>query len=227
MSEKKNRRTINSLKLFQDLIINRDEENSSEDVLPSSTIIKKKEMITFKKLQNLDLTTYDYIFLDRQFCNETIQDFDSFKKLLKDIKQKYKPELLNNRSIQDIKAEGKFCFNKYNLTRLMSFNDKKSKNVEISLNSKYIRTYDMKAKFRHFYTTKSFFAGKHCFEIEVLQMADFEITFGLLNINCIDAFKKEFCKSKNNELVQKTNFALINNFEFFKLKSPIFIKKKL
>ena len=225
MSEKKNRRSITSLKLFQDLIIKKDEENSSEDLSQKSALIKKKEMISFKILQNLDLTTYDYILLDRQFCNKTLQDFASFKTLLEEIKQQFKPELLNYRNIQQIKAEGKFCFNKYNITKLIPFNDKKLKNEEISPNSKYIRTYDMKFKSRHFYTTKSFFKGKHCFEIEILQTENFEISFGILNIDYIDVFKKEFCKSKNNELTQKTNFPFMSHFECFKLKSPIFMKK--
>ena len=56
-------------------------------------------------------------------------------------------------------------------------------------------------------------------------MADFEITFGILNFNHIDVFKKEFGKSKINELAQKFNFSLMNNFECFKMKSPIFKKK--
>ena len=224
MSEKK-KRSINSLKLFQDLIINKDEEASSEESLQKSEIIKKREMVTYKKLQNLDIATYDYIFLDRQFCQKTIQDFASFKELLEEIKQKYKPELLNNKNIKSIISEGKFCFNKYNITKLMLFNEKKIKNLEISLNSKYINTSDMKYKYCHFYTTKTFFRGKHCFEIEILQMEDFEITFGILNINYIDVFKRVFGKSKNNEFGQKINFALMNNFEYFQLKSPIFMKK--
>ena len=71
-------------------------------------------MISYKKLQNLDLATYDYIFLDRQLCQKTIQDFASFKELIQEIKQIYEPQLLNNKNILSIKVEGKFCFNKYN-----------------------------------------------------------------------------------------------------------------
>ena len=226
MSEKK-KRSLNSLKLFQGLIINKDEEDSSNELLQKSSIIKKREMISYKKLQNLDLATYDYIFLDRQFCQKTIQDFASFKELIQEIKQIYEPQLLNNKNILSIKVEGKFCFNKYNITKLLSFNEKKIKNLEISSNSRYIRTRDIKYKCCHFYTTKTFFKGKHCFEIEILQMDDFEITFGILNINHIDVFKREFCKSKNNELSQNVNFnfSLMYNLEFFKLKSPIFFKK--
>ena len=205
MSEKK-KRSLNSLKLFQGLIINKDEEDSSNELLQKSSIIKKREMISYKKLQNLDLATYDYIFLDRQLCQKTIQDFASFKELIQEIKQIYEPQLLNNKNILSIKVEGKFCFNKYNITKLLSFNEKKIKNLEISSNSRYIRTRDIKYKCCHFYTTKTFFKGKHCFEIEILQMEDFEITFGILNINHIDVFKREFCKSKNNELVKMLIF---------------------
>ncbi len=224
MSEKK-KRSLNSIKLFQGLIINKDEEDSSDELLQKSSVIKKREMITYKKLQNLDLATYDYIFLDRQLCHKTIQDFASFKTLIEETKQNYKPELLNNKNIQSIKTEGKFCFNKYNITKLLSFNEKKVKNLEISSNSRYISTRDIKYKCCHFYTTKTFFKGKHCFEIEILQMDDFEITFGILNINQIDVFKREFCKSKNNELNQNVIFSLMNNLAFFKLKSPIFMEK--
>lgn len=56
MSEKKNnRRTISSLKLFRDIII-----KNEEDIFEKS-FNKKKEMITYKNLQNLDLTTYDFL----------------------------------------------------------------------------------------------------------------------------------------------------------------------
>ena len=54
MSEKK-KRSLNSIKLFQGLIINKDEEDSSDELLQKSSVIKKREMITYKKLQNLDL----------------------------------------------------------------------------------------------------------------------------------------------------------------------------
>ena len=56
-------------------------------------------------------------------------------------------------------------------------------------------------------------------------MDDFEITFGILNINQIDVFEREFCRSENNELNQNVIFSLMNNLVFFKLKSPIFMEK--
>ena len=220
MSEKKNnRKTINSLKLFQDIIIKNDDDISEEP------INKKKEMISYKNLQNLDLTTYDYIFLDRQLCNTTIQDFSSFNELIKEIKNKYKPDLLNSHNIQKIKSEGKFSLNKYNITKLICFHDKKVKNLEMSINSKYILTNDIKFQNVHFFASKSIFKGKHCFEIEILKSNTSSIFFGLLNINCFEIFKKEYCKSKNNEFNLKSNYNLLNNFEQFKLESPIFINK--
>ena len=124
MSEKKNRKYLNSFKIFQELIINKENsDESSEDLLHKSQIIKKKELISYKNLQNIDLNTYDYIFLDRQICNKIIQDFASFKLLISEIKKKFKPELLNYRDIQTIKSEGKFCFNKFNITKIISFYD--------------------------------------------------------------------------------------------------------
>ena len=114
MSEKKNRKYLNSFKIFQELIINKENsDESSEDLLHKSQIIKKKELISYKNLQNIDLNTYDYIFLDRQICNKIIQDFASFKLLISEIKKKFKPELLNYRNIQTIKSEGKFCFKRF------------------------------------------------------------------------------------------------------------------
>ena len=221
MSEKKNiRKTINSLKLFQDIII-KNEDDVSED-----SIHKKKKMISYKNLQNLDLTTYDYIFLDRQLCNTTIQDFSSFNELINEIKKKFKPDLLNSRNIQKIKSEGKFSFNKYNITKLICLHDKKIKNLEISINSKYILTNNIKTQNVHFLASKSIFKGKHCFEIEILKQDDnSNIHFGLLNIEYIDIFKKEYCKSLISELNDKLDYKLFYNFDRFKLQSPIFINK--
>ena len=154
MSEKKNnRRTISSLKLFRDIII-----KNEEDIFEKS-FNKKKEMITYKNLQNLDLTTYDFIFLDRQLSNTTTQDFSSFTALIKQIKNKFKPDLLTSRDIQTIKLEGKFSFNKYNITKLVCFHDKKIKNLEMSINSKYILANEIKNKIANFFVSKSLFKG--------------------------------------------------------------------
>ena len=77
MSEKKDKRkTLNNI--FQDLIINKEEKEKSVDEFQKSEIIVKNEMLTNKILQNLDLTTYDYIFLDRQISKTKVQDFASF-----------------------------------------------------------------------------------------------------------------------------------------------------
>ena len=223
MSEKKDKRkTLNNI--FQDLIINKEEKEKSEDEFQKSEIIVKNEMLTNKILQNLDLTTYDYIFLDRQISKTKVQDFASFIELLKDIKNKYKPESINSRIINE---EGKFSFNKYNITKLISFNDKKMKNMEISVNNRYVRIFDIKNKYARFYLSKSIYKGKHCFEIEIMNMDNICFEFGLLNINFIEVFKKEFCKSKNNnELSNNNNINLLRNFESFKLENPIFIKKE-
>ena len=225
MSEKKNRKYLNSFKIFQELIINKENsDESSEDLLHKSQIIKKKELISYKNLQNIDLNTYDYIFLDRQICNKIIQDFASFKLLISEIKKKFKPELLNYRNIQTIKSEGKFCFNKFNITKIISFYDKKLKDLEISVNNKYITANDIKNKNAYFYITKSFFKGKHCFEIEIMNKINYEISFGFINIKHIDTLKKTFFRKK---MIDLNNFdSLFGNFDFFTLKSPIFIKKE-
>ena len=225
MSEKKNKRnSIRHLKIFQDLIINNDEENSSEDLLQKSAIIRKKEMITYKKLTNIDLTTYDYIFMDRQISNKTLQDFASFKELIEEIKKKYKPEPQEYSNIQTIKSEGKFCFNKYNITKLHSLNHH-IKPYEISINSKYIRTFDSKSFYSHFYLSKSFFKGKHCFEVEMMRLLNNEIIFGLINVSYLDTFKKEYSKLSIDDFLRKRSYSFIYNFNSFQIKSPIFIKR--
>ena len=66
-------------------------------------------MKSLKQLQNVELTTYDYVFVGSQFYNTTIQDFESFTKLLRSIKNKFKPSLFKgNYNIQNINKEGKF-----------------------------------------------------------------------------------------------------------------------
>ena len=67
--------------------------------------MKKKEMITYKKLLNLDLTIYDNIFLDRKFFGKTLQDFASFKELLNNIKEQYNQELLNQQIFKKLKIK--------------------------------------------------------------------------------------------------------------------------
>ena len=88
----------------------------------------KKEMITYKRLQNIDLTTYDIIFSSRQFENSIIEGFASFKALLQEIKKQFKPELLFNKNISAIKKEGKFSLDKYNLAKMVPFREKRFKN---------------------------------------------------------------------------------------------------
>ena len=126
--------------------------------------MRRKEMITYKKLQNLDLNTYDTIFLDRQLYGKTLQDFASFKELLCNIKNQYNPEIINNYKIQIFKNYGKFSLNKYDITKLKSLNDEKFKNYKMSINNKYIYS---ESKLVYFYMTKSIFKGKHCIEIEI------------------------------------------------------------
>ena len=149
MSKKKNSKNIDSFKHFQK-ILNKTEEN----IFPKTEIIKHKKMILYKKLQNIDIFLYDFIFLNRQFCNSKIDDFASFQRLLEEIKKKYKPNLLNSRNIENIKKEGKFSFDKYNLTKIIPFENKINDNIDISINNKYIETNDSKTEYTCFFLTK-------------------------------------------------------------------------
>ena len=101
---------------------NEDNKNKEDyqKLLPKT----KKEMITYKRLQNINLTFYDIIFSNRQFGNTTIENFTSFKTLLEEIKKQFKPELLYDNDISTIKKEGKFCLDKYNLAKIVPFKRK-------------------------------------------------------------------------------------------------------
>ena len=216
MSKKKNKKSIDSCKLFP-------EQNSEgNDKLPENLSQKAKEMLTYKKIQNIDYTTYDYIFLGRQLCNTSIDSFTSFQSLLKEIKNKYKPELLNSKNIELIKKEGKFNFDNSNLTKFIPFQNNKNLDYDISINNKYIITNDIKLNTLFFYINKSFFKGKHCFEIELLDMKNKKVNFGLINIKDINTFKNK-CYKNSNELINKDK--LKKKYNFFELSNPIFLKK--
>ena len=180
-------------------------------------------MITYKSVQNIDLTTYDYIFAGRQFLEGPIQDFCSFIQYLNNIKSKYNPSLMYNSDInKTIKKEGKFSLTHDNITKLILFQKKKNKNIEISNNARYIKINDLeyKANYINLYATKSLFKGKHCFEIEILNKEKPNLFIGLINIK---KFKKatsfnDFFLSKNYE-----NKDYIINYE---INEPFFIQKK-
>ena len=87
---------------------------NSEEFITKLKTFKKQEMISFRNLQNIDLTTYNNIFANFYFSDILIEDFDSFLKLLDNIKNEFKPELLKFYDIQTIKNDGKFSFNKFN-----------------------------------------------------------------------------------------------------------------
>ena len=83
-------------------------DESNEDLLSKTMILNKKDMISLKLIHNIDLTTYDFIFVGRQFLNNTVQDFESFIQLLKNIKNKFNPKLLkSNNNIENVKKDGK------------------------------------------------------------------------------------------------------------------------
>ena len=191
--------------------------DSKQDLLNKSISIpfKKKEMISLKQLQNIEITTYDYIFVGRHIFNTTVQDFGSFITLLKTIKNKFDPNLFKaNKNMEIIKKEGKFSISNDNMTKLIMLN-KECNQVEISINTSYINISETE-KFFIFYTTKSIFKGKHCFELEIMNINEPFISYGLIKISqideCIKILKlssKEF--NISNELVN-----------IFKLNNPIF-----
>ena len=223
MSNNKNhRRRSNSL----DLNLNQNSEEHkdvNEDLLNKPIVIKKKEMITYKSIQNIDLTTYDYIFAGRQFLEGTIQDFCSFIQYLNSIKSKYNPLLMKNNDINEtIKKEGKFSLTHDNITKLILFQKKKNKNIEISNNTRYIKIYDLEYKdnYINLYATKSLFKGKHCFEIEILNKEKPNLFIGLINIK---KFKKV---SKFNDYFLSKIYENKDYIINYEINEPFFIQKK-
>ena len=184
----------------------------------------KKGMITYKNLQNIGLNTFDIIFSDYQFGNSKVEDFTTFKSILREIKNQFKPELLYNKNISTIKKEGKFCLDKYNFAKIFPFKEKNFKNIEISINNRYIKLKDIKGKLRQFYINTSIFKGKHCFEINIINLFDTKMLFGLVDINKIEVFRKELFDFNEDDF-DKGNIIFTHNINCFFLESPIFIKK--
>ena len=111
--------------------IRENDEKTEEQLCKTMIFTNKKEMISYKNLQNIDLTTIDYIFIGRKIKNEILQDFDSFKRLLNNIKKDFNPKILkNNVNIESIKNDGKFCFNNNNLNELLLINNNKYDHIK-------------------------------------------------------------------------------------------------
>ena len=103
----------------------RNKNNDGSEDIEKLLSKSKKGMMTYKKLQNIGLEFFDNIFSNRHIENSIVEDFASLKKLLQEIKEQFKPELLYNKNISTIKKEGKFCFDKYNLAKIVPFSQEK------------------------------------------------------------------------------------------------------
>ena len=198
-------------------------EPKEDETICTSNIPQKKEMISFKQIQNFGLTTYDCIFMGRKFFNTITEDYKSFIKLLNSIKNQYNPKMLQkNYNIEEIKEEGKIYFNNNNLTDLIPLNN--SKEYEISINHKYISTGELNGKCINFYGTKSFFKGKHCFEIQILNKNEPFLAFGIINISDIGLMKDRLkhLKDLSFNALEQINTQYLN---IFKLPNPIFYEE--
>ena len=225
-----NNKTHRKRSISLDLNLNQNktsEEFKDEDgdIPIKSTLLKKKGMITYKNIQNIDLETYDYIFVGRQNLEGSVQDFNSFIQYLNNIKRKYNPSLMKNIDInENIKKEGKFSLTYDNITKLISFHKKRNKNIEISTNTRYIKTFNLGNNYINFYTTKSLFKGKHCFEIQILNMEQPNLAIGLINISYIDVLRNTFKKKSSFKTNGLSKLNTENNF-FFKINEPFLIHK--
>ena len=156
-NNKKHRRRSNSLDLneLKKNTISEELQDETDDLLSKSILIRKKEMITYKKIKNIELETYDYIFVGRQFYKGNVQDFSSFIQYLNSIKSKYNPSLMKNNDInKTIKKEGKFAFTHDNITKLISFHKKQNKNIEISINTRYIKSFNLDNNYNNIFKLK-------------------------------------------------------------------------
>ena len=221
------RKRSNSLNLKGNRIII--QQDDKDNILSKSIMIQeRKEMILYKNLNNIDLSTYDFIFLGRQINKVTLQGFDSFITLLKNIKSTFNPSLFqNNFNIENITKEGKFSFKNNNITDLLLVNGKYKDNNDIdidqSINSRYLKIKNIIfEKSYNFYGTKSFFKGKHCFEIEIIDISNRELYIGLINITFINSLKCNINMGKNNNILNENDHI---SFNTFKIKEPILIKK--
>ena len=68
-NNKKHRMRSNSLDLdsLNKNKINEELRDENDDILSKSILLKKKEMITYKHIQNIELDIYDYIFVGVSF----------------------------------------------------------------------------------------------------------------------------------------------------------------
>ena len=139
-NNKKNRRRSNSFDLYLNQNKTSEEEDEIGDILNKPNLMKRKKMITYKRVQNIDISTYNQIFVGLKFLEGTVQDFSSFIQYLNNIKSKYNPSLMKNNNLSEgIKNENKFSLTHDNITKLLSFHKNTDKNVEISKNTRYIK----------------------------------------------------------------------------------------
>ena len=223
-NDRRQKKRSNSFHESSDKISIKKDFTEIQKDMSRTLVIPIQGMISFKQIQNYELTTYDFIFVGRQFFNTTIQDYKSFNQLLNNIKSQYNPNnLKKNNNIEEIKKEGKICFNNNNLTNLIPFNDKKKK-YEISFNNRYIRTGALNNTYINFYGTKSFHKGKHCLEIQVLSRTEPFIGYGITNISFISNLKEKF---KNRASVNFNSLEQLNTeyLNIFKLQNPIFYEE--
>ena len=192
----------NSINLNQNKI-SEEIKDKTDDIQHKSNLIKKKEMITYKNIQNIDITTYNSFFSGCHFSEGNARDFCSFIQYLNEIKSKYNPSLMKNRISENFENENKFSLTHDNITKLISFHKKRDKNIEISYNTRYIKAFNLDDKndnydnydnYVNYYATKSLIKGKHCFEIEILNMEKPNLFIGLIDISFIDLIREAIIK---------------------------------
>ena len=211
--------------------INEEIKDETDDIQLKSNLLKKKEMITYKNIQNIDIVTYDSFFSGCHLSEGNFQDFCTFIKYLNEIKNKYNPSLMKNNDIsENIRNETKFSLTHDNITKLISFHKKRDKNIEISTNTRYIKTYELddeNDKYFNFYATKYLIKGKHCFEIEILNMEQPNLIIGLIDISFIAPSKIEIFEegsSYNIKTLKSVNKE--DRINIYEIKEPFFIQNK-
>ena len=106
----------------------------------------QKKLVFCEELKSMDIPIFDRLFNNNEIFNNELEDFDSFKNLIKQTINKYNPNIIKEtiNDINKIKKEGKFSLNETNLTTIYIPTKILSKKTDISINSRVVKFYEKK-----------------------------------------------------------------------------------
>ena len=151
----------------------------------------QKKLVFCEELKSMDIPIFDRLFNNNEILNNELEDFDSFKNLIKQTINKYNPNIIKEtiNDINKIKKEGKFSLNETNLTTIYIPTKILSKKTDISINSRVVKFYEKKIIGLRmtldniiYYFKKAIFSQKHCFEIEIKNNFKDQAYIGLISL---------------------------------------------